>query len=65
MILSQNKHSVALKLEIYVTIAHIFNKYKQNTDKAIANVVLKVISHSIFSENYGSPSWTEITLRYV
>ena len=41
MILSQNKHSVALKLEIYVTIAHIFNKYKQNTDKAIANVVLK------------------------
>ena len=65
MILSYHKHSVALKLSIYATIVHIFNKYKQNTDKAIANIVLKVTSRSILSENYGSPSWTEITLRYV
>ena len=43
----------------------MFNKYKQNTDKAIAYIVLKVTSRLIFSENYGSPSWTEITLRYM
>ena len=40
MIISQNKHSIALKLYIYATIAHNFNKYKQNADKAIENVVL-------------------------
>ena len=65
-ILSQNKHSVALKLLIYMyaCIFHVFNKYQQNTDKAIPNIVLKVTSRSILSENYDSPSWTEITLRY-
>jgi hypothetical protein len=40
MIISQNKHSIVLKLYIYATIAHNFNKYKQNADKAIENVVL-------------------------
>jgi hypothetical protein len=40
MIISQNKHSIALRLYIYATIAHNFNKYKQNADKAIENVVL-------------------------
>ena len=45
MIISQNKHS---RLYIYATIAHNFNKYKQNADKAIENVVLEVTPRSIF-----------------
>lgn len=47
MILTQNKHCVVHKLEIYATIPRIFNKYTQNAEKAIANIVLKVISRSI------------------
>ena len=47
MIRSQNKHSVALKLQ--VTQHLFFNKYKQNTENAIANI------HEV--PKYCSESW--------
>jgi hypothetical protein len=40
-----------------ISIANLFKK--KHAAKAIANIVLKVTSRSIFYENYGSPSWTE------
>ena len=59
MIISQNKHSIALKLYIYATIAHNFNKYKQNADKTIEKVgFFSDTTFIFFSENYKSLLWT-------
>jgi hypothetical protein len=49
MIISQNKHyNLKLQNFKFAIIAHIFNKYKQNTDETIAKSFYKCITFKIF-----------------